>query len=472
MKVLLVFLLTWAASAQVLTTARVSKLNNRHHGREYPRIREALPVTSGLVSWLKPDTLSATDGATITSWTDSSGNSNTATCSTNCPVVKRNAFSEYPAAMFFNGGMGFPAFTVPGRDYTAFIIHRHKGTHVGAGSTGNSTQALLKMAGSTSSSEVYLPLDDASYFTQNISTRARLWVYKGGAITSDPNLYVQLWNGPSMAGVRHNASEVRAYTEDGRNWLPVLGAPVNEALTANSLGSAGVAFPFVGEIYEVAIFNRALADTEMLSMTAYFNNRYGMYRPRNTQIIFDGNSQFMGFEMQDSIPGLIDEALGFKYQIRNESVGGMRTETMDDNAILVIGPYYDPAQLNILVVNEIINDLRFTDATTAYNNLVSYCSGRRTQGWKVIVTTAHAVKVLDAYTDAKRLAVNTNVRTNWATFADRLADVGADSLLGDAGDQTNTTYYQADELHFTLAGARRMADLYLIPQIKSVLGIQ
>ena len=100
------------------------------------------------------------------------------------------------------------------------------------------------------------------------------------------------------------------------------------------------------------------------------------------------------------------------------------------------------------------NDIYYgSNGTTAYNSYVSLCNLARATGYKVIAVTilprSNAGTPGSFETD--RTTFNTNVRNNWATFADAPADVAANTTIGDAGDKTNATYY-ADLCHMTDAG--------------------
>lgn len=55
---------------------------------------------TGLVAWYKADSLSLSDGSTVTTWTDSSGNGNTLSENTNPPTYKTNIISTKPIVRF------------------------------------------------------------------------------------------------------------------------------------------------------------------------------------------------------------------------------------------------------------------------------------------------------------------------------------------------------------------------------------
>lgn len=111
--------------------------------------------------------------------------------------------------------------------------------------------------------------------------------------------------------------------------------------------------------------------------------------------------------------------------------------------------------VNVLVVWIGTNDL-YNGGTpaTIYSNLVTYCQARKAVGFKVVVVTMlpRSDAGIPGSFAADRLTFNANVRANYLTFADALADVAADSRIGDTGDELDLTYYQSDKIHPNATG--------------------
>jgi hypothetical protein len=61
--------------------------------------------------------------------------------------------------------------------------------------------------------------------------------------------------------------------------------------------------------------------------------------------------------------------------------------------------------------------------------------------------------------EAKRAAFNADLRQNWASHFAALVDVAADPRIGDAGDELDPAYYDADRVHLKAAGLAIVADL-------------
>jgi len=210
-------------------------------------------------------------------------------------------------------------------------------------------------------------------------------------------------------------------------------------------------------IDQISVFNRALTSEEILK-------RYNAQQrqiPPPSQIIFDGNSLVAGTGASagHNMPTLVTSALisSGKYStLQNFGVSSQTTVQMTSDAQAQIDSLYNLSKYrNIVVVWEGTNDIYFgATAEEAYNNLVSYCQARRSAGYKVVIVTllprSNAGTPVGFDTD--RLSVNTNIRNNWTTFADAIADVASNTAIGDAGDELDTIYYNSDKVHMTDTG--------------------
>ncbi len=103
-------------------------------------------------------------------------------------------------------------------------------------------------------------------------------------------------------------------------------------------------------------------------------------------------------------------------------------------------------------------------AEAIVRELSAYCRTRREKGWKVYVCTLLPRSFVGGTNPPKdfeerRQAVNTQVRETYKEFADGLVDFGADKRVGQAGAQSNATYYAPDLVHLTPEGAKVLAEL-------------
>jgi len=95
--------------------------------------------------------------------------------------------------------------------------------------------------------------------------------------------------------------------------------------------------------------------------------------------------------------------------------------------------------------------------------LAAYCQKRRAEGWRVYVATTlprgfQQPSETTVDFEPRRQELNARVRANYADFADGLIDFAADSRIGDAGDEMDRTYFLADQVHLTAAGAAVLAE--------------
>lgn len=113
-------------------------------------------------------------------------------------------------------------------------------------------------------------------------------------------------------------------------------------------------------------------------------------------------------------------------------------------------------------------------AATVITRIQTFCAGRKAAGFKVLVMSI--LPRSDAGNpggfEAARATVNAALRADFnvattdarifkpaagITYADGFADIAANNVIGDAGDELNTTYYQADQCHMKPAGYTYLA---------------
>lgn len=185
---------------------------------------------------------------------------------------------------------------------------------------------------------------------------------------------------------------------------------------------------------------------------------------KTLQLIFDGDSITAGSQSRfgRTYPAQTVEGLDSRTVTTNVAVGGQTVAQMLSDVVAQVDPMYDPAKLNVVIVGGGTNDLYVAGGSvtvdTLYANYVAYHQGRRAAGFKTVALTLFPrTEVGTPGThEAKRLDFNDRVRTNWATFADALADVGNDAVMGPTGASDNVTYF-ADKTHPTNAGYAVMA---------------
>lgn len=240
-------------------------------------------------------------------------------------------------------------------------------------------------------------------------------------------------------------------------------APYNIKINSAELSRIG----FKGTNGVTAFYNKALNDAEVLntyrSLAAKLRAR-GVTETNDAynSVVCVGDSITYGSYASDwyhSYPNQL-RTINPSISVLNLGVGGQRIDTMLTNAATVVDPLYMATGVNksVVVCWGGSNDLAVfgRSDTDVYNDIVSYCSGRQTTGFKVIVLTIMPRRDCTAGKETYRQSVNTSLRANWASYADALVDVAADSRLDDFND---TTYFYTDKIHLVDAGYAVVASL-------------
>lgn len=198
----------------------------------------------------------------------------------------------------------------------------------------------------------------------------------------------------------------------------------------------------------------------------------------NAVIICDGNSLTYGDHASNqattSYPAVLQTLVPFNTNgavVTNKGVNGRTTPQMLANVTTGIDVLYNPAVTNIILVWEGTNDLanNTINGTTAYNNLVSYCTTERAKGFKIVIATiiyrdqtiiTNPSGKSDSEFNTERLAANALIRANWTSFADGLMDLANEPGLMAYNPSDGFNYYYLDHVHLLDAGYARVAYLF------------
>lgn len=218
----------------------------------------------------------------------------------------------------------------------------------------------------------------------------------------------------------------------------------------------------------------ASAKGQVLSGTSAFSGKVNA-GTRSWNLIFDGNSLTSGTgasagqDYPNQTLTLINIGVaGFN----NFAVSGQTTPQMESDAATQIDPLFNAGyHLNALLAWEVTNDLVVNGANgaTAYSNFKTYCQHRKDAhaGMVIIIFGVLPRNTGVAGFETNRGIVNVDFRadfsgatsdpkiftaTSGVTYADYFVDLGADTRIGDLGDNLDTTYYNADGIHMNNAG--------------------
>jgi lysophospholipase L1-like esterase len=253
-------------------------------------------------------------------------------------------------------------------------------------------------------------------------------------------------------GVRFNGVSERVSTaafapSNARFWL---------GATANTIANvSNMPMRLVGVVAADGFHD----DATQAKVMKYLRNHHEA-EPTKVNLICDGNSLTFGTGSTagNDYPSQLRDLLGSGYWVTNVGVGGKNTASMISGGAETVDTRQDSWNpRNWLIAWEGTNQLVISTAQAAYDLMVQYCQERRAAGAdKIIVGTMLPAEFT---TEEKRQQYNTLIRTNWASFADAMADVGDDSTIGQEGDNLNLTYY-TDETHMTDAGYAIVAGIF------------
>lgn len=270
---------------------------------------------------------------------------------------------------------------------------------------------------------------------------------------------------PCIYYVRQSATE--AIFAQG-NEQKTAGAAADVSMVGGFIGNTGLSGGFEALSFHSChvAYGRTLSSGEATAMRGALESLFGTVVGTPTRrVIFKGDSitaasaptslYFDGYAKQAtsllSQPCAVYNVSGGGQQIQNE-VGFYAAQTG-----LLLGQYPTDSRVVLLFLGT--NDLTIGGRTAAqiYADIQTYAGLVRGSGGKVIVSTILPNVGWDGTQQTTRTDLNTLVRTNWASFADGLADFGADATMGPQAAAANTALYP-DGLH-----PSRLGHSYLAP---------
>lgn len=224
---------------------------------------------SGLQLWLKADSESYSDGASVTTATDRSGNSRNFTEATNPPTYKTSIINGKAVYRFDGtndrlvGGTTLGSF-ITSSEYTLFVVF--KATAIGTAAANPYDNDAVICDGTA-----------ASYFGMHLHSTAPTGIaynYDGSVdsasvtvATGTAMLLTQRHTGGNLGIAKNGDAEITAASGNtsATGQTPRLGTNYN-----------GAQF-FEGDIAEVAIYNAALSAGDLAALKSYFRAKYALW---------------------------------------------------------------------------------------------------------------------------------------------------------------------------------------------------
>jgi hypothetical protein len=238
------------------------------------------------------------------------------------------------------------------------------------------------------------------------------------------------------------------------------------------IGGENGAAQFGGNIYRIAIWPSALTTDSRITSEYVFMSQLGFSFPISRHIIFDGDSITQAIAPGNSTlvaetKTLLNTApLARPYKITNVALSGQTIEQMRSEALYQIFPGKQSfSRQPFLLMLGGHNSLKNTDDATTIAEITNYVNQARSFGFRVFVGTL--LPALDlAAKETQRQMVNTFIKNTYGTD---VIDFASDSDMGQAGQYTNLTYYQVDQIHPNNSGGTPRMATYINSKIKSLI---
>lgn len=226
-----------------------------------------------------------------------------------------------------------------------------------------------------------------------------------------------------------------------------------------------------GDIYDVWLYSEAHDDATVQAINEYLKIVYNL---TETQVlapllVLDGNS-LMNNSLQVRINNCLagncaaGTPLDSGWIVQNFGVSGQTTPQMIADFNTQIAPLYNAGRTkNIYVMWEATNHHYIDSSITAaqaLDSIVTLCQKAQVVGFDVVIPNVLPRSNAGTPVDFEtwRASFNSLLSTNATTYGYKVADVAGNTTIGDAGDETNTTYY-SDLVHLTDAGNDIVAPL-------------
>lgn len=423
----------------------------------------SLPLTGNLILKLEASSLSGAQGAAISSWADTSGNGNNAvqSISTAQPVVNFSTLTGNKAA-FLSGSSS----QVLGAAYSTYFT-LPSGVAV---NTQNFTAIVVceNTLGDGANNLYFLNLGAANncYFGYTAG-----FLRSGtAAITSAVPMPwgTQMYGLISGSGGRNLVyNNIIGATEAAIGANSLTGGFLG-AFAANDVGNMG------GNLCSCYIWNATLNQAQVTQAYRYLSRKY-LTRTisTNTLLTVCGDSLSAGYASTTyAQPGM-----GWLQQFLqgNNLVTAYNLALSGTTTAQLVSPvalYSAAPSRKICVIWIGTNDNYFGPANTwisgSLSNLATAVSAARAAGYTTVVPNMlpRGGTIPNASFEANRQTWNATLVTNsGGIYGDFIVNIGADANIGQAGDNTNATYFDADLTHLNQFGNTYILANYFAPAI-------
>jgi lysophospholipase L1-like esterase len=241
---------------------------------------------------------------------------------------------------------------------------------------------------------------------------------------------------------------------------------------------SGTGFGIYGVIRAAIVYARSLTDAEVDDLVAWALAKFATHSNGslsagvgNAVVVCDGDSLTLGTGSTggNTYPAQLAAILGGTYTVSNKGISGQFMADMLYDRFRTIGEidalWSSGATRNICVYFEGINEVQNgASGAQCYQRTKEYGLRRRYKGFEPITITIAAAGTASAGAETARQDMNTLLRADFSVatadpyvflanpgvnYARALVDMAARPEFDTQADTSNTTYYDADTLHWT-----------------------
>lgn len=287
---------------------------------------------------------------------------------------------------------------------------------------------------------------------------------RAGAFFGTGSLFPQTDSVIIVSAATGASNGVTTYIDGSRSYRPYSLNntiwPAGSSPTTGFIGGigAGQAQAFVGDYRALLLYGTAGTVSQVMALQSYLRSYYGLgaATPADQTIIVDGDSLILGYlgnGVARSFYELVLEAQVSPFHAYNLGVSGQTTAQMLADVSTQIIPKINPAHSrNVVFTGGGTNDIsQSVPAATIYATIVAYSQAVQAAG-AVHVQETVLPRGTVAAQETARQTLNDLIRNGAATYGYVVSDAGGDPIIGVDGAQNDTTYFQSDKTHTTLAG--------------------
>lgn len=390
---------------------------------------------TGLKMWFDAGRITGlNDGDTIATWSDASGNGRHATSAAG-PTYKANIINGLPVARFNGSNQYLATTTTPSlaQPNTVFVVGKLSNAWTGDGAMFDSTTALGQFF------EIY-PLDTKAY-----------QMYAGFGVNSATTKTSKAFRIFEVTFAGASSSVI----VDGAT--VVTGNSGSSGIAGLRIGSRGNNSKWLnGDIAEIMVFNANVSSSNRALIRAYLYQKYA----RGLRLVCDGDSLCYGTGSTGGQSFPVQAAALLGRTAVNVGIPGKNiTSVRDETSTLVYGGVQNDVAVFFVGTDDMGSGI---DAAVLWPILLTAIQRYIAAGYsKLVVCTLPDSQTPTNPTDyeTQRQTFNTYIRSNAAATGYVVADLAADSRIGDVGDANNTNYFDADKVHMNNAGYAIVAEI-------------